>query len=203
VSVPESSINILKTILENLDQPENLNDHPWAKSPMVAELCKRIPGSCDLAPGEQLVQAINGLFRLTMPGTPPRRGIRLDSHWGEFGILASQYFAPLEFNLPYPATLRESWQNIDRAILLFVFNNIEEVSEQDRYNYQLIGDEPEVAPNSTISDWHRKGIEQFSNFIMQYMKQAEIRSKISDSSQNNGSPSIAWQAGSSLPDTGP
>jgi hypothetical protein len=175
VGDPERSIDLLRTILENLGHPENLNDHPWAFSPMVAEVCKRIPGLSDLSPGEQLIQTISSLFRLTMPGSPPRRGLRLDTHWGEFGILASQYFAPLDFNLPFPVSLREAWKNIDRSILLFVFNNIDDVSKEDRYNYQLIGDEPDVAPNSTISDWHRKGIEQFSNFILQYMKQAEIR----------------------------
>lgn len=174
----EQGLVLLRTVLENLDQPEKLNTHPWVNSRMVTEACDRNPGLNGLAPGERLVQTISSIFRMMMPNTPPRRGLRLDTHWGEFGILASQYFAPLVFNLPYPGSLREAWQNIDRAILLFVFNDDKGIKEEDHIRYQLIGNEPEIAPNSTISDWHRKGIEQFSNFITQYKKQSEINAKI-------------------------
>ena len=174
----EQSLVLLRTVLDNLGQPEKLAAHPWASSRMVVEAADRNPGLNKLAPGERLVQTISSIFRMMMPNTPPRRGLRLDTHWGEFGILASQYFAPLLFNLPNPGSLREAWQNIDQAILLFVFNNDKTITDEDRTRYQLIGSEPEIAPNSTISDWHRKGIEQFSNFITQYMKQSDINGKI-------------------------
>jgi hypothetical protein len=184
VSESKQSLVLLRTILENLAQPEKLNDHPWVNSPIVDDACEQNPSLSALAPGERLVHTINNLFRLTMPNTPPRRGLRLDSHWGEFGILASQYFAPLEFNLPFPPSLKEAWQDIDRAILLYVFNNNKDISEEDCIKYQLIGKEPEVAPNSTISDWHRKGVEQFSDFIVHYMQQSEINSRIRKSEHN-------------------
>lgn len=188
----EQGLVLLKTVLENLGQTEKLNAHPWVNSRMVIEAGNRNPGLNELTPGERLVQTLSGIFRLMMPNTSPKRGLRLDTHWGEFGILASQYFAPLEFNLPFPASLREAWQNIDQAILLFVFNNNKDITEEDRIRYQLIGNEPEIAPNSTISDWHRKGIEQFSNFIAQYMQQSEINAKIDGAPLNKRSPIIQF-----------
>lgn len=178
---------LLRTILKNLDQPGKLNNHPWANSDMVIETCKRHPGLRKLASGEQLVQTISIIFRAMMPNTPPKRGLRVDSQWGEFGILASQYFAPLIFHLPYPRSLQEAWQNIDRAILLFVFNNEKGIKKTDRIRYQLIGNEPEIVPNSTIRDWHRKGIKHFSTYIAQYMKQSEVNAKIKETSHSKQS----------------
>lgn len=89
---------------------------------------------------------------------PPKRGKRLDTRWGEFGLLAAYYFAPLVFGTQKPTSLREAWQSIDRAILLFVFGN-EDVSDADRARYRLVGGESGIASDSTISDWHRKGLE--------------------------------------------
>ncbi len=188
----EKFMDLLRKILENLNQPEKLNDHPWVESNMVAETCLRTAGLSELAPGVQLVQTICSIFRMTMPNTPPRQGLRLDTHWGEFGILAAQYFAPYEFNLPFPSSLREAWQNIDRAILLFVFNKDKDINKEDRNRYQLIGNEPEIAPNSTISDWHRKGLEQFSNFIMQYKNQSDLKAKIKEKQFSQKSPIIRF-----------
>ena len=188
----EQGLVLLRAVLDNLDQPEKLDAHPWASSRMVVEAGERNPGLKKLAPGERLVQTISSIFRMMMPNMPPRRGLRLDTHWGEFGILASQYFAPLVFNLPHPGSLREAWQNIDQAILLFVFNDDKDITDEDRIRYQLIGNEPEIAPNSTISDWHRKGIEQFSNFISQYIKQSDINGKIKGAPLNKQSPIIQF-----------
>ena len=173
-----ANMELLRNILENLYQPEKIDRHPWIKSRMVAEACNQQPGLITQSPGRQLIQAICNQFIKMMPNNPPRRSLRLDSQWGEFGILAAQYFAPYLFDLPYPASLREAWQGIDRAILLFVFNNDKNISDEDRDRYQLIGDEPEIAPNSTISDWHRKGLEGLNNLIVQHEKHLEFKSEI-------------------------
>jgi hypothetical protein len=101
-----------------------------------------------------------------MPSTPPRQGKRLDTRWGEFGILAAQYFTPFFFGQPSPASLRDAWGCIDRSILLFVFGNSGAVpSEEVKESYKLVGKELEVAPNSTLSDWHRNGLRRLFDLI--------------------------------------
>jgi hypothetical protein len=172
------NIDLLRKILENLGNPDELNNHPWVNSRMVAETCARNPGIRTQPPGKQLVHTLSIIFRKMMPTTSPRRGIRLDTHWGEFGLLAAQYFVPYYFDLPYPASLKEAWQGIDKAILLFVFNSDTNISEEDRDRYQLIGNEPEVAPNSTISDWHRKGLEKLTKLVIQHENYLEYNPEI-------------------------
>src|SRR4029079_6731543 len=135
-----ASIDLLKQILEHLHEPWALDSHPWAKS----HLAQSAEG---VRPSEKLAQDIRQVFRETMPGVPPRRGKRLDTRWGEFGLLAAQYFAPLEFATPSPRTQRDAWQGIDQAILLFVFGSSAHPSEEQRAVYRVIGDEPEIAPN--------------------------------------------------------
>ena len=51
-----------------------------------------MPELLDKSPGQRLVYAISRLFIQMMPATPPRRGKRLDTRWGEFGMLAAEYF---------------------------------------------------------------------------------------------------------------
>jgi hypothetical protein len=178
MSESRSDMDLLREVLENLHQPEKLNKHPWIKNRMVVEACNQQPGLSIQSPGRQLIQAICSEFLLMLPDRSPSRGLRLDTRWGEFGILAAQYFAPYLFDLPYPASLRDAWQGIDKAILLFVFNNQNNISEQDRNRYQLIGNEPEIAPNSTISDWHRKGLERFAAQIVQHERNLEFKTGI-------------------------
>lgn len=165
---------LLRNILENLHQPEKLDKHPWVKSLMVAEACNQQKGLNTQPPGRQLIQAILNQYLKMMPKNPPRRSLRLDTRWGEFGILAAQYFAPYSFDLPYPASLRDAWQGIDRAILFFVFHRDNNISEEDCKRFQLIGNEPQIAANSTISDWHRKGLEVLSNLIFQHEKHLQF-----------------------------
>ncbi|MFZ5882125.1 MAG: DUF4012 domain-containing protein [Chloroflexota bacterium] len=150
----------LKDILENSLHPERLDAHPWTDSPIVQEV------DASAGPGRRLVLAVSQLFAQMRPSTPPKRGKRLDTRWGEFGLLAAQYFAPLQYGTPSPASLRDAWGRIDQAILLFVYGKPAEALmpiEQDVF--KLVGDEPEVAPSSTLSDWHRKGLLRLAEII--------------------------------------
>jgi hypothetical protein len=172
---------LLKNILENLHNPAMLDAHPWACRAFVKESLARHPELRREGPGRQLVAALGEVFPKIRPATPPRRGKRLDSHWGEFGILASLYFAPLQFGLPVPRTLREAWGQIDPAILCYV-NGHESGAALVRLTetYTLVGREPEVAPVSTLSDWHRKGIEKLAEAVRiheQYLQQARARAR--------------------------
>ena len=165
---PDSQfIETLKYILETGLKPEELDTHPWTKSLSVLDIVANNPDLQDKGPGQQLVAVIEKLFSEMMPGATPRRGKRLDNHWGEFGILAAQYFAPLKFGIPSPVSLRDAWGRIDQSILLFVFGKPQDtLSDAEKETYKVIGDEVEVAPNSTISDWHRKGLIRLAEVVL-------------------------------------
>ncbi len=161
-----TDVEELRAILENFHNPETLNEHPWVSRPFVTGFIAENQGFQNENPGLQLVHAVAELFSRMMPSTSPRHGKRLDTRWGEFGILAAQYFAPLKFGAPIPSSLRDAWGRIDESILLYVFGDeaASLTTEQIAF-YKLVGDEPEVAPPSTLSDWHRKGIQRLAETI--------------------------------------
>jgi hypothetical protein len=159
------NIELLRIILENTLQPHRLDAHPWIKSLIVTEAGTT---AVDLqkGPGQRLVLAVAKLFKQMQPSTPPQLRKRLDTRWGEFGMLAAQYFAPLLYGEPSPASLRDAWGFIDKSILLFVFDETgSESSEEDKQAYKLVGGEMEVAPNSTLSDWNRNGLRRLLEII--------------------------------------
>jgi hypothetical protein len=159
----ESPSELLKKILANLRKPDSLNDHPWAikTNPIIRQQNKDASKSS----GEHLVQMVTEIFRKMMPLKPPRKGKRMDTRWGVFGILSAQYFAPLLRGDPFPSSLREAWGNMDDAILFFVYGHTDGLNEIELTKYRFAGNEPEPAPNSTLSDWHRKGITQLAELV--------------------------------------
>ena len=90
----------------------------------------------------------------------------MDTRWGRFGILAANYFAPLTFGRLYPRSLLEAWRRIDGAILLFVYGKLaNSLTPEEVRAYRLVGDEPAFPASSTISDWHRQGIEELAGLF--------------------------------------
>ena len=150
----------MRTILENLHTPDVLNTHPWVSRPFVQDVVANDPALEGAAPGRQLVVAVGRVFEKTMPAMPPRRGKRLDTKWGEFGLLAAHYFAPLKFGTEIPNSLRDAWGRIDPSILLYVFGRVEPLPQEQSLLYKLVGDEVDAASTSTLSDWHTKGIKK-------------------------------------------
>ena len=155
----------LKSILERLHTPEALDTHPWVSSAFVQEAVERNPEWREFGDGKKLAYALESLFASTRPGVPPRRGKRLDTNWGEFGLLAALYFAPLKFGAAIPNSLRDAWGRIDQSILLYVFGRTDSLTEEQVQSYKLVGGELDVAPNSTLSDWHRKGLQQLAEAV--------------------------------------
>jgi len=157
----------LKNILTKALQPQLLDTHPWTRSLIVRQASVDMPELLKKSLGQRLVLAISRLFIQMMPATPPRQGKRLDTRWGEFGMLAAEYFAPLLFGEPTPASLREAWGHIDQSILLFVYGRpAKPLSNAEKESYKLVGNEPDVAPNSTLSDWHRNGLDCLLEMIV-------------------------------------
>jgi hypothetical protein len=166
MSLLSDSADELRIILENMHTPDALNTHAWANRLFVTASVSTDSGRQDQGPGQRLVEAVGDVFVKMMPGTSPRHGKRLDTRWGEFGLLAAMYFAPLKFGAPVPTSLRDAWGRIDSSILLFVFGgNADNLQKEQVDAYKLVGDEPEAAPNSTLSDWHRKGIQRLTKVI--------------------------------------
>ncbi len=145
--------------------PRILDSHPWQYTRFVQQYVDEHPEATEQPPGTQLALAVADLFRQFIPTSPPRRKKRIDTRWAEFGILAANYFAPFLFGKPYPRSLRDSWDQIDAAILLFVFSSESGLGDEQRSTYQLVDGEVESAANSTLSDWHRNGLERFAQFV--------------------------------------
>lgn len=154
-----ADINHLREILDHMTSPEMLDEHPWACSILTRDVVEATPALQKAGPGMRLIEAVSRVFADSLPALPPKKGgKRLDSHWGEFGIMAAMYFAPMRFGSPRPSSLREAWGRIDKSILLFVFGETADPGEEQIERYKLVGGEAEVAPVSTLSDWHRKGL---------------------------------------------
>ena len=160
-------VDELKSVLDNIHEPEHLNDHPWARSQIVHQYLMDHPSEEDRLSGHLLLAALEELFRQTMPSTPPRRGKRLDTAWGQFGMLAALYFAPLRFGLVAPKNLRDAWGRIDQVITLYMFGkSVDEIPEEELSPYLLLNDENEVTPPSTISNWHISGLERLADVFL-------------------------------------
>lgn len=153
-------VELLRLVLEGLRDPITLNDHPWAISASPS-------GSPESGgqEGEALIQRVTEVFRKMIPPTPPRSGKRLDTRWGAFGLLAARYFAPLLRGMSFPSSLQEAWEGSGEAILWFVYGRVEGLTGEERNPYRLAGDELGPAPNSTLSDWHRKGLKQLAELV--------------------------------------
>ncbi len=169
-----SSAELLKIVLANLQQPGILDDHPWSLSMKRAGKV----GANLQTPGMHLVEVVTNVFRKMIPTSPQKAGKRLDTRWGTFGILAAQYFAPSLLGRPFPTSLREAWESIDPSILYFVYNRTEGLSEDELARYRFTGNEFEAAPNSTLSDWHRKGIEQLAEMVDLELKRRQENPKL-------------------------
>ncbi len=162
----------IKFILEHLRAPEMLHNHPWAMSAFTKEYLIAHPEARELKPGRQLASAMAGLFLEWMPSSPPRQGKRLDNRWGEYGLLAAQYVVPFLSGTASPRSLKDAWGYIDQAIAFMVAQKLKLSDQEIAEQYQLLAREPEAA-NSTISDWHRKGIERFGEFVLLREKHIE------------------------------
>ena len=171
----DAQLDLLKQILENLRFPDRLDAHPWVNSLTVREAVARDAALAGKSSGTQLALTLGKLFRQMMPATSPQNGKRLDTRWGRFGILAANYFAPLLFGRMYPRTLREAWRRIDQAILLFVYDApVDQLKPEQVQAYRLVGDEPDLAANSTISDWHRMGLQDLTELFLNQEKHLSI-----------------------------
>ncbi len=176
----------LKEILENFGAPERLDDHPWTRCLSVREAVARDPALAGKSPGIQLAMTLGNLFRQTMPATPPQKGKRLDTRWGRFGILAANYFAPLMYGRLHPHSLREAWRRIDQAVLLFVYDTPpDHLKPEQAALYRLVGDELDFPANSTISDWHRGGLQDLTDSFIAQEKHLSLAS---------GNPSVVFGA---------
>ncbi len=163
----KKDISTLKEILQNIRTPEKLDDHPWVKKRVVKDFASKNEAVAAQSAGNQLIFALGELFKELQPPISPRHGKRLDTAWGRFGILAANYFAPLLYGRVHPRTLRDAWWRIDESILVFVYGaDYEEKTKEEIEKYALLGDQAEFAANSTISDWHRKGIQELADIFM-------------------------------------
>lgn len=170
-----TEVDSLKQILDNLRSPERLDAHPWAKSLTVREAAEKNPALKVKSAEEQLVLTVGELFRQLMPASPPQDGKRLDTRWGRFGLLAANYFAPLLYGRIYPHSLREAWRRIDQAVLLFVYGTTADQLKPEQIEpYRFVGGELDFPANSTISDWHRNGVQDLADLFINHERHLSV-----------------------------
>ena len=174
----DETVQLLKQVLDNLSAIDRLDQHPWVDALFVKAYKSFDKASKVESSGQRLVDALSAIFKDMMPVNPPKRGKRLDTRWGKFGLIAAQYFFPYEIGIQFPASLRDAWGGIDQAILYYRYGEkIKSLSNDEVNQYKLVSDELEVAPISTISDWHVKGIEQLASLIEtreEYLKKNQV-----------------------------
>jgi hypothetical protein len=160
----------LRSVLDSSHQPETLDDHPWTQSLVVRAALAEHEFLSAKPPGYRLVFALSLLFREMMPSVPPRRGKRLDTHWGRFGILAAQYFAPFLYGAARPTSLRDAWGRIDQSIALFIRDGkpADQTPPEEIARYQIVGTDLDLVPNSTVSDWARGGLQLLADSFIQH-----------------------------------
>src|SRR3990172_4035641 len=161
-----ATFETLKQILRHVRNPDLLNDHPWTRSLIVQEARASAPQLTQASPGQQLVSALASLFPQLQPAGPPPGGQRLDPRWGEFGLLAALYFTPFNHGTSFPTSHLDAWGRIDPAILYFVYGKpAEALANEQIKRYQLVGADLEYGSASTLSDWHKKGLQRFSSIF--------------------------------------
>lgn len=171
----EITLETLKEILENLQTPEKLNGHAWAEGLFVRDAVSRHPHLAEKGHGERILFALAQQFRMLMPVSPPKQGVRLDPRWTEFGFLAARYFAPILFGRPAPETYQDACARMDESILLFVYGKpVSDLTREQIDTYRLIGDEFQSTPLSTLSDWNRKGLQRLADAINMHERHLSI-----------------------------
>jgi hypothetical protein len=187
MTTAQPTVELVKSILDNIHDPKRLDLHPLTGCLFVKEAVKKNPYLQKESPGQQLIAALCELFPEMMPRTHPRRGKRLDNHWGEFGILAARYFVPLRFGTAVPNSLRDAWGRIDISILYCVYGKpIETLDDEQIKLYQLVGSDLDYACASTLSDWHKKGLQRLTEFVCnheQSLSKGQITTSRSTDSQ--------------------
>lgn len=157
----------LKQILRLARQPSQLDGHPWTQGLIVQEALESCPELAQASPGQQLIGALAHLFPQLQPASPPRAGKRLDPRWGEYGLLAALYFTPFNHGTPFPTSLLDAWARIDCAILHSVYGKDGDgLSEEQVNKYRLVGDDIDYGSASTLSDWHKKGLQRFTEITL-------------------------------------
>lgn len=135
----------LKRVLQSLDRPENLDDHPWTRARFVAA---RNGGGG--SPGRRLLTALVYEFQQAHPALPAADRGRLHTRWLQYGILAARYFAPSLDGKPMPPALVDAWPQVNAAVRRLVPTAGDVTTPQDQ------------PPLSTLSDWHTRGLKQFA-----------------------------------------
>ncbi len=160
----EITYSELRALLKHVLSPDQLDAHAWVSASFVAAFVADHPEVAQVSPGQQLLLAISHVYQQTLPTVPPKQGKRLDKSWLQFGLLGSLYFAPLELGWVQPKTLKDAWGNIDAVNLHYQFGDEQAAqSDADLAPYTIVADERDVAPISTLSDWHKRGLEALAD----------------------------------------
>jgi hypothetical protein len=166
MKLEQTHLGKIKYILGSVGNPDELNRHPWVDSLVVQKAVGAHPELGDKKPGYRLLFALYDTFYQMMPKTPPVRGKRSYTKWGQFGILAAKYFTPLIAGSVPPDSLYEAWLGIDESIQSLISTQAGEYNNSQAGNIKFKDGSDGVPPTSTLSTWHIRGLETLTaNFL--------------------------------------
>ncbi|GAB4546363.1 MAG: hypothetical protein Fur002_21360 [Anaerolineales bacterium] len=152
--MPKRTAATLEEILNACLTPQTLDSHAWAKSLVAEETAQKL---ADKTPGQRLVIAIAERFIAQTPAKPPLRGAPLNEDWGGFALLAAEYFAPLLFGKPKPASLQDAAAQMYESALLFTLNG-KKPAEREKAAYLPLTNAPQ--DEKTLRAWRAAALKK-------------------------------------------
>jgi hypothetical protein len=123
------AIDLLKSIVEDLAEPDHLADHPLTTARFVDHYAGRHPEAQSLARGKILGRALADLWRQRC--LPPALNARMKRDWNLFLTLEVGYFYPFRHERPFPGGLPQlGGLLLDRAHVALVIADGDEAHAQ-------------------------------------------------------------------------
>ena len=123
------AIDLLKSIVEDLAEPDHLADHPLTTARFVDHYADRHPEAQSLARGKILGRALADLWRQRC--LPPALNARMKREWNLFLTLEVGYFYPFRHERPFPGGLPQlGGLLLDRAHVALVIADGDEARAQ-------------------------------------------------------------------------
>ena len=155
----------LKEILEHIRAPEDLDAHPWTRSLIVREVADQASGFVGFEPGTTACPDDWKALRHHAAQQAPEARFTIGYALGRVWLAGCPVFCAAHLWVTLPGHAARSWDRIDEALLRYAYDGASgELSAEQIARYKLVGDELGAA--STISDWHRKGIDRLAETIL-------------------------------------
>ena len=169
----------LRAILENIHHPEMLDSHPWVSRLFVKEAVARRPELGQAKPGCTTGRRAGGFLCENHPIQPAAARQTSRHALGRIRSAGRPIFCATAIwhaHPHFPARRLGAHGSCHPALRFRARRGFTLASEIAAY--KLVGDELEVAPTSTLSDWHTKGMQKLAEALSaheQFLTQEQPR----------------------------